>query len=122
MRIEDLVRIRRCTAWDIVEGRYPSFILNVHGQVGPCAVLHHEVDVSVVFLRAVSTIWIGTLTKQSSKETILRCDIAFRILISLSKFSSSFCVSFCRETALIAIGARVFCMADMGDEHSDGMV
>jgi hypothetical protein len=32
-----------------------------------------------------------------------------RMLISLSRFSSSFAVSFWRETALTAIGVRDFC-------------
>lgn len=39
---------------------------------------------------------------------MFRLCIDLRILISLSRFSSSLAVSFCRETALIAIGMRDF--------------
>lgn len=49
------------------------------------------------------------LTKQSSSLTILGCVIAFRMLISPSRFSSSLAVNFWRETALMAQGWCVFC-------------
>lgn len=48
------------------------------------------------------------LTKQSERATTLRWLIALRMLISLSRLSSSLEVSFWRETALIATGTRDF--------------
>jgi len=53
---------------------------------------------------------------------MLRWLIALRMLISLSRLSSSLLVSFCRETALMATGTLDFCVHGQHLHENEGTV